>query len=214
VSKRESTLNVSDPSYVEKKANEYVKATREGYAHLGDVRPGWDDVHEAYLAGAYDFGKEESPSKVAPMPLSEWVEEKADDLCKDIETHVDVYTRDYLDTEDQDSLVRLIMMSVRNWTDDRRLTLTDEALNTKVEQVANKVLDTHALTMAKLAQLEHQLSLPKVPQPEEIRELNRRIAELERENAEAREMIREALDEFVNELTWTTRASRFLGGKE
>lgn len=44
------------------------------------------------------------------MTLDEWVEKNAEDLARDIDTHLSVW-----DVEDASGLRRLIMISVRNW---------------------------------------------------------------------------------------------------
>lgn len=53
-----------------------------------------------------------------PMTTNEWVEQNAEDLRSDIATHIEVMTG--LAGEENDRLVRLIMISVRQWDNFRR----------------------------------------------------------------------------------------------
>ena len=50
---------------------------------------------------------------MASIPLDEWVEKYCPSLKKDIETHVRVLSSD--DTEEQETMVRCIMISVREF---------------------------------------------------------------------------------------------------
>lgn len=46
--------------------------------------------------------------------LDEWVENNAEDLSENIATHLDVW-----EVNDPEALLRMIMISVRNWHEDQ-----------------------------------------------------------------------------------------------
>lgn len=53
------------------------------------------------------------------LTTSEWVHEKASTLAMDIAIHIKVMAEE-LSQDDQADLLRLIMISVRNWSEDQK----------------------------------------------------------------------------------------------